>query len=201
MSGRPDHQPRSLKPPPPLAKQAAKRAAKGSSTATPHRLLLAEILIVGVVLGILALMIIPRLASARNTEFELTIRDQLLQLRTQILAYQAQHNGLAPGYPNGDPAAKPTYEAFVAQATQYTNSRGQVSAAASDQYNLGPYLKQIPVNPVNQKPQLLFIGSVEEAGSVADQRPDVGWLYHPPTGTIVANLPGEDLHGTRYIDF
>ena len=63
---------------------------------------LAEVLVVGIILSLLAVTVAPRLSSAANIEQESALRDALHDLRTQIMVYRAQHSGVAPGYPRGE---------------------------------------------------------------------------------------------------
>src|SRR5689334_20986294 len=76
-----------------------------------------EVLIVVVVVGILAAVVVPRFSNASVQAKENTLKTDLRYLRTQIVVYKAQHNDIAPGYPDGDLAALPTAGAFAQQMT------------------------------------------------------------------------------------
>ena len=161
---------------------------------------IAEILIIGIVLTLLTVVVVPRLSHASNTEREQQLRDTLHQFRTQIMAYRAEHGGLAPGFPGGNPLAMPTYGAFVDQMTQYTNHLGETSQEPSDAYPFGPYLERIPENPLrNNGSDIRLVERGQLMVVSADD--DHAWIYQPATGTLVANLVGSDSRGILYSDY
>lgn len=166
---------------------------------TPRGFAVAEVIIVGIVLTLLAVLVVPRLTHAANTKQEQSIRETLHHLRTQITLYRAEHGGLAPGFREGDPTAMPTYAAFVAQMTQHTNAFGETSKTPSDEFKFGPYLDQIPENPVNKNKDVRLV----EAGQIITGAAsgDYGWIYQPATGAIVANIEGSDKRGIPYMDY
>lgn len=159
---------------------------------------LVEILIVVIILGILAALVVPKFSNASSIAKASSLRSDLRHMRTQVMVYRAQH-GVSPGYPNGDSSIAPTFEALVAQLTQYTSATGEVSALASNQHRFGPYLQQLPVNPMNYSNQVKFIA----AGASLPVAPsgDEGWIYQPSTATVMANVEGADESGIKYFDY
>jgi hypothetical protein len=115
------------------------------------------------------------------------------------MVYSAQHQGVAPGFFGGDPAADPTYEAFVAQMTQYTDALGNVSATPTAQHQFGPYLPRLPMNPINNSSEVCFV--VSGAPFPGAPGGSEGWLYQPATGVLAANVPGVDSRGQAYFDY
>ena len=160
---------------------------------------LAEVVIVVIILGLLAVLVVPHLSTAANAEREASLRDDLHFLRTQVMVYQAQHDGVAPGYPNGDMAAQPSQEIFTSQMTMYTDQAGNTSRTPSDVFKYGPYLQRIPKNTLNNNGNIQFVGP-DSVFPLQAKGLD-GWLYQPATGTIAANVEGTDLYGVRYIDY
>ena len=160
---------------------------------------LIEVVIVVIILGLLAVLVVPHLSTAANAEREDSLRDDLHFLRTQIMVYQAQHNGVAPGYPNGDLAVKPSLAVFTNQMTMYTDKAGNTSRSPSDVYQYGPYLQRLPKNMLNNNSNIRFVVS-DKIFPVQANGLD-GWLYQPSTGIIAANIDGTDLHGVKYIDY
>lgn len=158
----------------------------------------AEIGIVVIILGLLVLLVVPRLSRAAGADREQSLRDRLQVLRTQILAYQAHHGGVAPGYPGGNTAMMPTHEAFAAQMTRYTNHAGDTSDTPSDEFRFGPYLRSVPENSLANSNHIRFMNPVELVPVASG---DQGWVYQPVTGTIAANWPGTDIHGVKYTDY
>jgi general secretion pathway protein G len=155
-----------------------------------------EVLIVTIILGLLAVVVVPRLSNAANTEREGTLRDNLHYLRTQVLVYKAQHQGVSPGYPGGDVLQMPSEEVFVAQMTQYTNEVGQTSATPSAEFQFGPYFQHMPVNPLNNSGEIRFIDSL--ATFPVEVEGEQGWAYQPSSGTLIANTAGVDIQGVSY---
>ena len=160
---------------------------------------LVEVVIVVIILGLLAVLVVPHLSTAANAEREASLRDNLHFLRTQIMVYQAQHGGVAPGYPNGDPTAEPSQEVFASQMTMYTDQAGNTSRTPSDVFKCGPYLQRLPKNTLNNNNNIRFVAPNSVFPLQADGLD--GWLYQPATGTIAANVEGTDLYGVKYIDY
>src|SRR5215203_4279561 len=81
---------------------------------------LIEILIVIVILGILAMIVIPQFSNASIQARENTLKDDLRFLRLQVQVFAAQHRDTPPGYPNGNMGAAPTATDFEAQMTRFS---------------------------------------------------------------------------------
>lgn len=159
---------------------------------------LVEILIVVVILGILATIVIPQFTNAAHEARENTLKDDLRYLRTQIAVYNAQHRDRPPGFPGGDITLPPTAEDFVQQMTMYSDENGVVSSTKSDRFRFGPYLREMPKNPLNGSSSIRIV--TDDADLVyADD--GAGWVYNPFTHKIIANLPGHDAGGTPYVSY
>lgn len=120
---------------------------------------LVELVIVVMVLAILATLVIPQFTSAAGEARETTLREDLRFLRSQITLYRAHHDGVAPGFPGGNPSAAPTYDAFVAQLTTFTDAAGNAAGAPGGAFRFGRYLKRIPDNPVTGNDHVRFIAA------------------------------------------
>jgi general secretion pathway protein G len=162
--------------------------------ADPRGFSLMEILIVVVILGILAAIAVPKLSNASHVARESTLKDDLRFLRTQITVYHSQHHDVSPGYPGGDVTQTATETDLVAQLTQFTDDQGHVSASASAAYRWGPYLTQMPDNPLNSLHSIKILGAPDTF--TADG--STGWLYQPSSGLIMPNLTGSDSSGKDY---
>jgi len=158
---------------------------------------LVEILIVVVVLGILAAIAIPKLSNASQAASQNSLKEDMRYLRTQIAVYGSNHHDTFPGYPGGDTSQAPSEAAFVQQMTEYTDEAGDVSATASNQYKLGPYLTKMPANPLNNLSTVKIIG----AGGAMTADGTTGWLYQPTTGALLPNLTGSDSDGTLFSSY
>ncbi|GIW76226.1 MAG: hypothetical protein KatS3mg104_1289 [Phycisphaerae bacterium] len=162
---------------------------------------LVEILIVVVILGILTAIIVPQFSNASHVARENVLKDDLRYLRTQIGVYKAQHEDIPPGYPDGNLHQTPTGEAFVQQLTVYTNTKGQISLTADPAYPFGPYLSQMPRNPLTGKSGVHVVTTGPMPEPSLEAFPDAGWIYHIETQQIIANSPGTDSQGVAYADY
>jgi general secretion pathway protein G len=98
---------------------------------------LVEILIVVVILGILAAIVVPQFTSAAQESRENALKMDLHRIRQQIEIYSQQHGS---NYPD-------SALTFAAQMTMSSNVFGETAAVGTLGYPLGPYLRDIPVNP------------------------------------------------------
>jgi prepilin-type N-terminal cleavage/methylation domain-containing protein len=157
---------------------------------------LVEILIVVMIIGILAAIAIPKFSNATQIAHENSLKEDLRILRTALNVYKSQH-ALFPGYPHGDSAQTPTAATAADQLLQYSDTYGNTSATASSYYRWGPYLPEIPKNPMNDKSDFTIVGGNDP------MIPDgsTGWLYQPDTGMIKANIPGNDSADHLIIDY
>jgi len=161
---------------------------------------LVEIMIVVVILGILAAIVIPQFSNASETARENTLKDELRYLRTQIVVYSAQHLDVPPGYPSDKPGTTPTQAAFLSEMTTYTDCYGTTSPTStfSDTYQYGPYLTQMPMNPVNSLNSVLFVA---DGASVPAADGAYGFIYQPQSKTIIPDVVGNDSAGVPYSSY
>jgi len=66
-------------------------------------------------------------------------------------------------------------------------------------YPYGPYLREIPTNPLNNKASFLVLADdAELPGEGTDEH---GWVFHPASMTLLADSPGTDDDGKNFIDY
>ena len=160
---------------------------------------LVELLIVVVILGILAAMTLPRFHSYTVQAKEAAVKDSLRILRNTIEIYTAEHNGVPPGYLNGNTDSSPTELIFWLQLICATNSGGQIAMAGADDFECGPYLSDHANNAVNG---LTTVSMVSNEASFPEAPPEnVGWVYQASTRTIKLALAGTDSEGVSYFDY
>ena len=161
---------------------------------------LVEMLIVIIVLGILAMIIIPQLSVSTEDAKASTLKTNLSALRSAVEVYYAQHQNKYPGETKSADGASNTDNALAAtsmvkQLTQYTDNTGKVSGTKSTTYKYGPYIKggQMPANPFNDgtgvacdNTQSITTARALSAGT------GVGWKFHFRVGVLYAN-DGETL--------
>ena len=160
---------------------------------------LVEILIVVVLLGILAVVVIPMVSGSVISSKESTLAHDIQMLRRVILIYKGQHLEVTPGYPDGDTTQAPTEQAFVDQMTLSTNDNGQTAAVGTPGFNRGPYMMRIPVNSLNDKDTVQVLGDAEDFPANADG--SHGWVYKPATSEVRSDSTGSDDAGKSYYDY
>ncbi len=131
-----------------------------------HGFTLVEILIVVVILGILAMIVIPQFTNAIESAKASNVGTQLLTLRSQLELYLIHHNGTYPLLATLQTGLPDTWTGLTTQ-TDATGAPGT---------DFGPYLEQPPRN--------IFTNGINVA---ADNTQD--WEYNETTGAIRAVVP------------
>lgn len=132
-----------------------------------------EAVFVTVILGAVAVTVVPRFTQASPEARICRLVERLQAMRCQIELYRIQHNGDLPG--NGTAT-------FEQAMTGKTNAAGTLGAAG----RYGPYLKKIPRNPFND------LDAVEiEAGGADVGGGNFGWHFNSSTGAFCADT---DVH-------
>lgn len=160
---------------------------------------LVEILVVIVLLGIMAAIVIPAIGRSGITARESALASDLSLLRRFVLIYKSQHLEVAPGYPNGDPAAAPTGAVFTAQATLSSDMHGQTAAIGTAGFRYGPYLSRVPVNPLNNLTTVEIVANGAAFPASGDD--SHGWVFKPETGEVRADNSGANDRGLAYYDY
>jgi prepilin-type N-terminal cleavage/methylation domain-containing protein len=159
---------------------------------------LVELLVVVVILGILAAVALPRFSNVSGTARASMLADDLRVVRMQVEVFEGHHN-IPPGYPDCDPNGAPTEGAFVAHMTMASKMTGELAPPGTPGYPHGPYLREIPSNPVNGKKSVQMI---PDSGSMPASPDDSdGWVYQPLTQTFKADCQGRDPRGVPYYDY
>ena len=159
---------------------------------------LVELLIVVLILGILAMIVLPKFSNAARQARGSMLADDLRVMRTQLQVFKGQHLGVPPGHPNCDRAEPPTSAVFAAQMTTATNASGVEGMPGTPGF-FGPYFRELPVDPLNDLNSVEIILENEVVPGAADGT--TGWIYQPSTLIFVANAVGSDEVGTSYIDY
>ena len=147
---------------------------------------LIEILIVVMVLGILAMVIVPQITVSTQDAKTSTMETNLAAMRNAVELYYIQHNNVYPGGTGADAAAAAT--AFVAQLTKYTNAAGATSDTVDAAYPFGPYIKNgvLPTNPFNSLATVACDVSLDiTATPLVTVLDDTGWYFYHKTGKLL----------------
>lgn len=152
---------------------------------------LVEILIVMLILGILAMIAVPKFMQASQEARESALKSDLWNVRSQLELYKAQHGGKYPQDIVGSNSA-----AWISQLASSTNSSGSVKPSSSSRrvmpvgdtaptYPLGPYLKEFPANA-------FVSGDTATAVEFGTQDPPpgdgkTGWYLNTQTGKFSPN--------------
>ena len=160
---------------------------------------LVEILIVVVILGILAAIVLPKFSNASAIARASMLADDLRVIRMQLSIYRGQHTGGGPGYPEGDVDGEPTEADFIAAMTLASNVVGETAALGTPGYRFGPYLREVPPNPVNGRTSVQIIADGAAFPAAADD--SHAWIYQPSTLLLKADCPGTDDRGRAYFDY
>jgi len=158
---------------------------------------LLEMLIVVILLGILAMIVIPQI-SVSTADAELnTLQSNLGSMRNAIELYYHQHSATYPGVKKIDGTAGPTAAesaaSFVAQLTQYTDKVGDVEVKKDATHIYGPYLKSktLPTNPINSLATVLCDIAVDDITARVSNNA-TGWKFYTKNGVLMANDGSHD---------
>jgi len=158
---------------------------------------LIEMLIVIIILGILAMVIIPQISVSTGDAKVNTLRTNLSTVRNAIELYYHQHDQVYPGAVKTDGTGTATVAgdlpaALVDQLTTYTQLDGEANGdktlLADPIY--GPYLKTVtlPVNSFNDSADATCDITVTNVITrLAAPGEGTGWKYYVKTGVFIAN--------------
>jgi prepilin-type N-terminal cleavage/methylation domain-containing protein len=150
---------------------------------------LVELLIVVIILAILAAIVVPQFSASTGDANLAAVDTNLSSMRSAIELYTVQHNNVKPGVVGGTEAA------FVDQLTKFTNAAGAVQAAGGAG-TYGPYLKQMPADPISKSSTVVVDTTTTGLQVVTAGVPTVflgtgtgGWKYATQTGQFILNNP------------
>ncbi len=136
---------------------------------------LVEILIVVVILGILAMIVVPQFSTASSDARVNAMASDLQTIRAQLQLYKAQHLDTYPA------AAT-----FVTQMTSRTNSAG-TTGTDPNLFPYGPYLMKFPSNGYVSGAN----ANAVETGTGNPGSGNYGWYFNTSTGKF---SPDDDAH-------
>jgi general secretion pathway protein G len=134
---------------------------------------LVEILIVVIILGILAAIVIPQFTNASTDARRNSLTSQLQTIRSQLELYKLQHNDELPAFAGATPPLQ--WEQMTLQTDVAGNTTGTP--------DFGPYLQQVPTNPLNTFSGVI-VGAADPAAS--GLAADNGFVVNTTNGKIWA---------------
>jgi len=167
---------------------------------------LIELLIVIIVLGILAMVIIPQISVSTEDAKVSALKSNLSAMRNAIELYYHQHNSVYPGAKDIAGAASADAAtaqlAFLQQLTQFTKVDGTVSATKTADAKYGPYMKSstLPKNPFNDLTSVACdIANADITVKSADATA-TAWKFYTKTGVLIAN-DGGTTDSIAHVDY
>jgi len=165
---------------------------------------LIEMLIVVILLGILAMIIIPQIGVTTDDAKLNTLRTDLSALRNAVELYYVQHKNTYPGTvlaADGATAADSTTcpAAFLAQLTKWSDASGKTSDTKDlTNFPYGPYIKGgvVPTNPFNDKNTVVCDTATKDITAKDATASDDGWKFYTETGVLMAADGTTDEHGS-----
>jgi len=154
---------------------------------------LVEMLMGIIVLGILAMIIIPQISVSSEDAKLSILQANLSEVRNAIETYYTQHDSIYPGEKKNDGSANPNNSdsktAFLEQLTQYTASNGVVQNFKDGTYKYGPYIKRagLPKNPFTNTNDVTCDVSVTHIMTRMADGGTKAWKFYPKTGVFIAN--------------
>lgn len=170
---------------------------RGAALKNHNGFTLIEMLIVIIVLGILAMIIIPQITVSTEDAKVNTLKTNLSAMRNAIELYYHQHSEIYPGFNTiagvASAAAGDSATAFVQQLTQYTELDGTVSAIKTAVARFGPYIKggKFPANSFHSTEGNDVLCDIATA-TITTRTPSgtEAWKFYTITGVLIANDGG-----------
>ena len=150
---------------------------------------LIEMLVVIIILGILAMIIIPQITVSTEDAKLSTLQTSIRGMRSALELYYNQHTNSYPGASSSvtKPSGVSTLgDVFAAQLSRYTDEAGNISNTKDATFKFGPYMKDIPVNPFNKKSDVTIDSTVVDITTKSSSGAGTGWKFYVKTGVLMA---------------
>lgn len=159
---------------------------------------LIELLIVVIIIAILAAIAIPQFSNTSGDAQESASIANLTTMRSAIELYRVQHNNTYPTTVGtgsklacSDTTGLSSTPTFKEQLTKFTDVNGNTCNKADPSYSYGPYLRDIPVEPITNSAVVTVAATDSDSASDGSS---VGWRFVTATGkvTIHSNKKARD---------
>jgi len=153
---------------------------------------LVELLIAVVILGVIAAVALPSLMNHSSEARVSVLEHNTSDLQRAVELYYHDHAGRYPAAsdPMSGDALLDGAEArriFVEQLTLASDVQGVVSTESDARFRFGPYLRAIPLNPLNGRNDVRCDVLETSITAVAPSLPASGWKFYARTGVVIAN--------------
>lgn len=138
-----------------------------------HGFSLIELVIVIVIMGTVAVIAVPRMSQAAASAQQSTLQANIRQLNASAEQYATEHEGLTAAQ-RADGAVDLVPKNLVLRLTSSTTIAGSLLGTRKP---FGPYLRAIPVNPMNGLDSIRIDGNVGFSGGH-------GWRFDSATNTF-----------------
>lgn len=156
---------------------------------------LLEMLIAVVILGILAMVIVPQFSTSANDAKVSAVKADLAALRSATETYYQQHSSVYPGAVTEDGNSTAITDvtacatAFTDQLTKYTQANGLTNANSANLTAplFGPYVKgsTFPTNPFNNLNTVICDTTTTDV-TARSANNAYGWKFYSQTGSFIA---------------
>ncbi len=154
----------------------------------PRAFTLVELVMVVTIIGVVAAIAVPRMSNSATRASANAVQATLLNVRTAIDCYYAEHNRY-PGYNPGTLVA--SGDDFLKQLTMYSDASGNTNATRTTTFRYGPYLRPpFPVNPTNE---LKDVHVKPTPGAANPPDGSVGWIAVLSTGDFGMSVSDAEL--------
>ena len=160
---------------------------------------LVEILIVVTILGILAAVVLPTLQGHTVSARESAVKDSLRTMRTQIEFYKMEHDGVPPGYVNGEGVPE-SFLLLHFTGTTMVTGHASPNKVPTAPFLYGPYIRKLPENPYNNLSTIIYVAEATAFSDAVDGTSS-GWLYKKETAEFKINWTGIDSEGINFYDY
>jgi prepilin-type N-terminal cleavage/methylation domain-containing protein len=157
----------------------------------PDGFTLIEMLIVIIILGVLALIVVPQITVSTDDARVSTLKSNLATFRSAIELYYIQHSSVYPGMVDeadgttAITADADALDAFKAQLTLYTDANGKTSTTKDTTFKYGPYLKEgIPKNPYTETNSVKVVYNQKDLTTARTATTSNAWQYWIPDGIV-----------------
>ena len=153
---------------------------------------LIEMLIVVILLGILAMLIVPQISVSTDDARLNSMHANLGAMRNAVELYYYEHNNTYPGRNDNNGTATSdaaiAATAFLEQLTQYTDINGDTETAKDPTHIYGPYLKSLslPTNPYNNSNAVVCDAATDDISDRTSGGAQ-GWKFYTLNGVFMPN--------------